>query len=292
MRIGVELAVRTPVNELVEYIKSYDSFGFERIWIPDAAFSQWEVWTTATLAAMYTTTPRIGVGVMAPYHRNPAVIAHGAATLDQLSGGRVDLSLGRGSRPYIASIDADRPDEAVTEAITIINGLLAGETVSMEGVAFNYKEVSQRVQPVQDHISIAIASMSRYWLDIARDTADGVHLYTSNPTLLGTAQETKKAAKNPDFEVTTTLGYVEPEEVREWWVTNFGRNYNLQQLCGREPNTASYEELAAELVFTDAASLRDHLERMESLGVDELMIAYRRAEDLPAIAEMVAEARG
>ena len=116
--------------------------------------------------------------------------------------------------------------------------------------------------------------------------------YTSNPTLLGTAQETKKAAKNPDFEVTTTLGYVEPEEVREWWVTNFGRNYNLQQLCGREPNTASYEELAAELVFTDAASLREHLDRMESFGVDELMIAYRRAEDLPAIAEMVAEARG
>lgn len=292
MRIGVELAVRTPVNELVGYIKDYDSYGFERIWVPDAAFSQWEVWTTATLAAMYTTTARIGVGVMAPYHRNPAVIAHGAATLDQLSGGRVDLSIGRGSRPYIASIDADRPDEAVTEAITIINGLLSGETVSMEGTAFTFNEVSQRVRPVQEHVSIAIASMSRYWLDIARETVDGVHLYTSNPTLLGTAQEAKKAAKNPDFEVTTTLGYVEPEEVREWWVTNFGRNFNLQQLCGREPNTASYEELAAELVFTDAASLRDHLQRMESFGVDELMIAYRRAEDLPAIAEMVAAARG
>ena len=292
MRIGVELAVRTPVNELVEYIKDYDSYGFERIWVPDAAFSQWEVWTTAALAAVYTTTPRIGIGVMAPYHRNPAVIAHGAATLDQLSGGRVDLSIGRGSRPYIASIDADRPDDARRQVRPRQQKLLAGETVSMEGTAFTFREVSQRVQPVQEHISIAIASMSRYWLDISRDTADGVHLYTSNPTLLGTAQEAKKAAKNPDFEVTTTLGYVEPAEVREWWVTNFGRNFNLQQLCGREPNTASYEELAAELVFTDAASLRDHLQRMESFGVDELMIAYRRAEDLPVIAEMVAAARG
>lgn len=292
MRIGVELAVRTPVTDLVNYIKDYDSYGFERIWVPDAAFSQWEVWTTAALAATYTTTPRIGIGVMAPYHRNPAVIAHGAATLDQISGGRIDLSIGRGSRPYIASIDADRPDEAVTEAITIINGLLSGETVSMEGTAFTFREVSQRAQPVQEHISIAIASMSRYWLDIAQETADGVHLYTSNPNLLGTAQEAKKAAKNPHFEVTTTLGFVEPEEVREWWVTNFGRNFNLQQLCGREPNTATYEELAAELVFTDSESLREHLERMESFGVDELMIAYRRAEDLPVIAEMVASARG
>ena len=71
MRIGVELAVRTPVTELVDYIRNYDSYGFERIWIPDAAFSQWEVWTTATLAAMYTTTPRIGVGVMAPIPPQP-----------------------------------------------------------------------------------------------------------------------------------------------------------------------------------------------------------------------------
>ena len=291
MRIGVELAVRTPVNELLDYIRSYDSFGFDRIWIPDAAFSQWEVWTTAALAAVYTTRPRIGVGVMAPYQRNPAVIAQAAATLDQLSGGRVDLSLGRGSRPYIASIDADRPDEAVTEAIEIIHTLLKGETVTLEGTAFNFNEVSQRVLPIQDHVSIAIASMSKYWLDIATETADGVHLYTSNPRLLETAQAAKQAAKNPAFEMTTTLGFVEPEEVREWWVTNFGRNFNLQQLCGREPGAASYEELAAELVFTDADSLRAHLQRMESFGVDELMIAYRRAEDLPAIAEMVAAAQ-
>ena len=291
MRIGVELAVRTPVNELLEYIRSYDSFGFDRIWIPDAAFSQWEVWTTAALAAVHTTRPRIGVGVMAPYQRNPAVIAQAAATLDQLSGGRVDLSLGRGSRPYIASIDADRPDEAVTEAIGIIHSLLKGETVTLEGTAFNFKEVSQRVLPIQDHVSIAIASMSKYWLDIATETADGVHLYTSNPRLLETAQAAKLAAKNPAFEVTTTLGFVEPAEVREWWVNNFGRNYNLQQLCGREPGAAPYEELAAELVFTDAESLRAHLQRMESFGVDELMIAYRRAEDLPVIAEMVAAAQ-
>ena len=143
------------------------------------------------------------------------------------------------------------------------------------------------MQPVQEHISIAMASMSRYWLDIfPRYSGRRSSLY-EQPTLLGTAQEAKKEAKNPNFEVTTTLGYVEPEEVREWWVTNFGRNFNLQQLCGREPNTASYEELAAELVFTDADSLREHLQRMELFGVDELMIAYRRAEDLAVIAEMV-----
>ena len=75
--------------------------------------------------------------------------------------------------------------------------------------------------------------------------------------------------------------------MRQWWVTNFGRNYNLQQLCGREVGKASYEELADELVFTDRFSLMNQVDRLERLGVVELMIAYRRPEDLPVISELV-----
>ena len=291
MRIGVELAVRASITEIVGYLRDYDSYDFDRIWIPDAAMSQWEVWTTAALAATYTTRARIGIGVMAPYHRNPAVIAHATATLDQLSGGRVDLTLGRGARSYLSNIDADRPDEAVEEAITIIHDLLKGETVTHKGAAFTFQEVSQRVTAAQERVPIYIAAMSHYWKDIAIRVADGLHVYTSNPILLGAVRDAAARAEHPGFHTVTTLGYVEPAEVREWWVTNFGKNHNLQQLCGREPGTASYEELARELVFTDAKSLREHLDRLEEFGIDELMIAYRRAEDLPVIAEMVAKAR-
>ena len=70
-------------------------------------------------------------------------------------------------------------------------------------------------------------------------------------------------------------------------MTNFGRNYNLQLLCGREPETATYEELAEELVFTDSRTLRSQLDKLERIGADELMIAYRRPEDLIVISEMV-----
>ena len=291
MRIGVELAVRTPITELVPYLKDYDSYGLDRVWVPDAAMSQWEVWTTAALAVSYVSTARVGIGVMAPYHRNPAVIAHAAATLDELSGGRIDLSLGRGFRPYLASISADRSDAAVEEAIGIIRDLVTGETVSTSGEAFQFKEVSQRVHSIQPLIPIYIAAMSQYWTDIAVRIADGLHVYTSNPTLLATIRQAATGASRPPFHVATTLGYVEPAEVREWWVNNFGRNHNLQLLCGREPGTANYQELAAELVFTDVPSLRDHLQRLEAFGIDELMIAYRRAEDLPVIADLVAAAR-
>ncbi len=67
----------------------------------------------------------------------------------------------------------------------------------------------------------------------------------------------------------------------------FGKNHNLQQLCGREVGKATYEELADEFVFTDRHSLRTQVDRLERLGVGELMIAYRRPEDLLPIAQLV-----
>ncbi|MBI2172236.1 MAG: LLM class flavin-dependent oxidoreductase [Chloroflexi bacterium] len=287
MRIGVELAVKATVNELVEYLKLYDSHGFDRVWIPDSNISLWEMWTVATLAATHTKRVRIGVGVSSPYHRSPAVIAQAAATLDRLSGGRIDLTVGRGGREFLKSIGADGDDAGVEEAIGILRGLLKGGTVSAKGAVFKFDEVSLRVKAAQERVPIYIAAMSERWMESAARCADGVHVYTSNPKLLTKAKKWATASGRGDFAIITTLGYVEPEEVRVWWVTNFGKNYNLQQLCGREVGKASYEELAEELVFTDRFSLLNQVDRLERLGVDELMIAYRRPEDLPTIAELV-----
>ncbi|MBI4311778.1 MAG: LLM class flavin-dependent oxidoreductase [Chloroflexi bacterium] len=287
MRIGVELAVKSTVNELAEQLKLYDSYGFDRVWVPDSNISLWEMWSVATLAAACTKRVRIGIGVSSPYQRSPAVIAQAAATLDQLSGGRIDLTVGRGSREFLKSIGADGDDAGVEEAIAILRRLLKGEKVSAKGTVFKFDDVSLRATSVQERMPIYLAAMSDRWLETASKCADGAHVYTSNANLLTRVKKWAASSGKADFAIVTTVGYVEPEDVRVWWVTNFGKNYNLQQLCGREVGKAGYEELAEELVFTDRFSLLNHVDRLERLGVDELMIAYRRPEDLPVIAEMV-----
>ncbi|MEE8442882.1 MAG: LLM class flavin-dependent oxidoreductase [Dehalococcoidia bacterium] len=287
MRFGVELAVKTPVTDLVESLKVYDTFGFDRVWVPDTPISLWEIWTAASLAATHTQRVRIGVGVTSPYHRNPAVIAQAAATIDQLSRGRLDLTIGRGGRGFLKSIGADGDDAGVEEAIAIIRSFLAGETVSYQGTVFHFDEATLRVRGHQERVPIYMAAMSEYWMEVAARSCDGLHVYTSNPRLLETVKGWATRSGKEDFTVVTTLGFVEPPEVRQWWLNNFRRNYNLQKLCGREPGTASDEELAEDLVFTDKATLLAQVDRMEGMGVDEVMIAYRRPEDLPEIAEIV-----
>ncbi|MBI2872413.1 MAG: LLM class flavin-dependent oxidoreductase [Chloroflexi bacterium] len=291
MRFSVELAVKCPVTELVDYLKAYDDYGFDRVWVPDSPISQWEVWSAATLAATYTRKARIGVGVTSPYHRSPAVMAHAAATLDHLSGGRVDLSIGRGIRPFLERIGANASDAAVEEGIAIIRRLMAGETVSHQGEVFHFQEVSLRLCALQERVAVYVPATSEHWMEVASRVADGVHTYTSNPRLLGIAREWARRSGRDGFQIITTLGYVEPEEVRKWWVGNFNNNANLQRLCGREPGAASYEELAQDLVFTDVEGLAAQVKRLEEAGVDELMVAYRRPEDLPVIAEMVRAVR-
>lgn len=287
MRIGVELAVKATITQVLDDLKTFDSHGFDRVWVPDSQISMWEMWTTAALAASHTQRARIGVGVTAPYHRSPVVIAHAAMTLDQLSDGRIDLSLGRGHRRFLQSIGVDGEDAGVEEAIAILRGLMSGEAVSYEGSEFKFTDVSLRVKSHQERIAIYIASTSDRWMEVAAKCSDGIHTYTSNPHLINRVKKWSGTSGREDFSVVTTLGFVEPREVREWWVTNFGNNYNLQLLCGREPGTGTYEELAEELVFTDSRTLRSQLDKLERMGVDELMIAYRRPEDLTAISEMV-----
>ena len=289
MRIGVELAIKTPIDLLINQLEKYDSYPFDRIWVPDSSISEWEIFTTAGIVANIVKKARIGIGVTSPYHRNPATIAHAIATLDNISNGRIDFTIGRGSRPYLSSIDAVGTDEAVSEAIFIIKKLMHGEKVDFSGSSFNFEGVSQRVTTKQTQFQIYIASMSEYWNDIGLEHSDGLHVYSTNTELLSKVKSYKDRSSNSSFRIITTLGYVEPQEVREWWVSNFGKHYNLQKLSEREPGEASVAELESELTFSDTQGLQEQINKMQQYSVDELMIAYRRPEDLEAIASIVSK---
>jgi len=108
MKIGIQLPevereVRWP--EIREIARTSEACGFDSIWVGDhllyndpktGARGPWEAWSM--LAALGEATEKVTIGplVAATSFHNPAMIAKKAATVDEISGGRLVLGLGAG----------------------------------------------------------------------------------------------------------------------------------------------------------------------------------------------------
>ena len=83
-----------------------------------------------TAYALATSGIRVGTGVVPIYTRTPATMAQTAATIDELSGGRLTLGLGVSHRPVVEGWHGqtiDRPVAEMREYVAIVRAILRGE---------------------------------------------------------------------------------------------------------------------------------------------------------------------
>jgi probable F420-dependent oxidoreductase len=147
-RVGVQLPeverdVRWP--EVVSIARAAERAGFDSIWVGDhllyrgdgrAERGPWEAWTQ--LAALAAATRRVTLGPLvacAGFHA-PAMLAKQAATVDEISGGRLVLGLGAGWNQVefrSFGLPFDRRASRFEESFEVIRRLVAGERVSFRG---------------------------------------------------------------------------------------------------------------------------------------------------------------
>ena len=154
MRVGVQLpeverVVRWP--EIERMAVQIEASGFDSIWVGDHLLYEengqrrgpWEAFTQ--LAAIAAVTDRVQIGPLVaaqPFHE-PAILAKQAATVDEISGGRLVLGLGAGwNRIEFDSfgLPYDRRVSRFAEGFEIIRRLLAGETVTFHGEFYDLDE--------------------------------------------------------------------------------------------------------------------------------------------------------
>jgi probable F420-dependent oxidoreductase len=157
--------------------------GFDSVWVGDHLLYRgddrgergpWEAWTT--LAALAAVTERVDLGPLVAcvgFHR-PAMLAKLAATVDEISGGRLVVGLGAGwNRPEFDGFGFpyDHRVSRFEEAFEIIRRLFAGEHVTYSG---KYHTVSDVVllPPPARHPPIMIGSNGPRMLSIALPHAD------------------------------------------------------------------------------------------------------------------------
>jgi 5,10-methylenetetrahydromethanopterin reductase len=134
MRFSLRLNNDLPVREYVALARAAEDAGFDQLWVSDDLFLR-GVWPI--LSACAIATERIGLGtcIVNPATMHPAEIAMQAASLDELSGGRLSLGLGAGAGEFLGWVGLRQPHPLanLAEAARRIRALLAGEAGPFAG---------------------------------------------------------------------------------------------------------------------------------------------------------------
>src|SRR5512135_2121322 len=161
MRVGILCLQNVPFHVMKERARRAENLGADVFWVADHfvnPYSPAEPWLEAwtLLGAVASATGRIALGTLvSPVTlRNPAVLARAAATLDEVSGGRAECSLGAGGAPLdhsmtgIESWPVRERSERLAAAAAILRQLLkSGRAGESEPAAGPYPVAGTIVEP-------------------------------------------------------------------------------------------------------------------------------------------------
>ncbi len=149
--------------------------GFRSCWFPEITFA--DSFGPATAASLRTERVGIGTGVVGIWSRSAVTMALQAATLHQLSGGRLLLGLGVQARGYVRSWHGQeyrKPVEAMRDYLTILRSAFTGALVSHEGEIFSVRDFHLDMELPQPLPKIYVAANGPRMVELAGELADGI----------------------------------------------------------------------------------------------------------------------
>lgn len=121
-----------PSRRIDDYARVIAAAGADRLWLYDSPSVYGDVWVALARVAQATTIP-LGTAVAVPSLRHPMVTASAIASIEELAPGRLTVTLGTGYTARRAMGQRPVKWADFAEMFTQIKGLLAGETVQIDG---------------------------------------------------------------------------------------------------------------------------------------------------------------
>ena len=181
LRVGIQLPeIEWPIRwpELAAMIHRIEELGFDSIWTGDhflyrmadgSADAPWDAWSVLSAAAAITSRVTLGPLVTPVGFYNPAVLAKKAATVDEISGGRLVLGLGAGWNEVEFrgfGVPYDHRFARFEEAFTIIRTLLQEGRIDFEGEYYSARDCELVPQSRPGGPPIMIGSVGERMLQI------------------------------------------------------------------------------------------------------------------------------
>jgi probable F420-dependent oxidoreductase len=178
MQFGFTLKPDHSIERTIALTRQAEAAGFDYAWLFDSHVLWRDPYPLLTLMAQATTTLRLGTCVTNPATREPSVTASLLATLNELSGGRMDLGIGRGdsARRVLGKPPTSMKD--LEEAVHVIRALVEGRPVQYEGTMLELPWTRG------DRLPVWIAGYGPVALKLTGRIADGAMLQIGDPDLI------------------------------------------------------------------------------------------------------------
>ncbi len=255
MDFGITLKPDMSPDRVVALARQAEQAGFGYGWLFDSHILWLEPYPLLTLMALNTKRMRLGTCVTNPASRDPSVTASALATLNLISGGRMDLGIGRGDSARRVLGKKPTTLARLEEAVRIIKDLATGAPTDYDGEQI-------RMEWARGDLPVWVAGYGPKALHLTGRLADGVILQFADPHLIK-------------------------------WCMGFVREG--AEAAGRDPNSIRVMAAAPVWVSDDLATAREHVRWFPALvsnHVMDLIARYDPAELPPELTAYVRDRSG
>ena len=178
MEFGFTLKPENDIARTRDLTRRAEANGFSYGWLFDSHVLWREAYVLLTLMAEASESLRLGTCVTNPATREPSVTASALAVLNELSGGRMDLGIGRGDSARRVLGKPPATMKTLEEAIVVIRDLVEGRTTTFEGTELVFPWAGKWKLPVW------VAGYGPMALAMTGRIADGLILQLADPDLI------------------------------------------------------------------------------------------------------------
>jgi probable F420-dependent oxidoreductase len=197
MKFGITLKPDHAYSRSVGLAKRAEANGFSYGWLFDSHVLWRDPYPLLTLIGTETTDMRLGTCVTNPATRDITVTASALATLNEITGGRMDLGIGRGDSARRVMGKKPTTVAYMEECCRIVRSLTAGEKVTLDGTEIQLEWASHGPVPIW------VAGYGPMALAAAGRVADGIILQLADPDIIRwcigfVRAAAEEAGRNPD----------------------------------------------------------------------------------------------
>jgi probable F420-dependent oxidoreductase len=178
MKFGITIKPDMSVERIVSLTRQAEACGFEYGWIFDSHVLWLEPYPMLTLMATNTMKMRLGTCVTNPATRDITVTSSLFATLNLISGGRMQLGIGRGDSSRRVLGKKPVTSAQLEDAVNTFRNLTGGKETEYDGQKARLTWATGGVPPVW------VAGYGPKVLELAGRIADGVILQFADPDLI------------------------------------------------------------------------------------------------------------